>query len=287
MTNLFWCQSGHKMTSKESGKTGKVHKVFAFGLVFLCGVCGISQTMQASNAIIVGSVRVQMLSSSLVRLESVGAEGFEDRNTFHVVNRNWPGTTYSSNLVSGTVVITTPGYVVYVPQAATSLTGAYVTSPSGQVLYQFNGTLNNSVWLPGPSDNPTVLSFADTPRLVPPPGGVVPVPAGAPFASASGWDTNNDAPDIYVFVPNGSYTQMRSDFLKLTGPTEMVPLYALGAFDSRYYDYSEATALQEIADNRARQLPLDVMVIDTGWRQNASTGYKPNVKLFPDMARFI
>jgi hypothetical protein len=274
------------MTGKESTMTDKFLKIIAFGL-FLGGVCGISQTTQASNAIIVGSVRVQMLSSSLVRLESAGAEGFEDRNTFHVVNRNWPGTIYSSNLVSGTVVITTPGYVVHVPQAATSLTGAYVTSASGQVLYRFNGTLNNSVWLPGPSDNPTVLSFADTPRLIPPPGGVVPVPAGALFSSSSGWDTNNDAPDIYLFVPNGSYTRMRCDFLKLTGPTEMVPLYALGAFDSRYYDYSEATALQEIADNRSRQIPQDVMVIDTGWRQNASTGYKPNAKLFPDMARFI
>jgi len=229
---------------------------------------------------------VQLLSGSLVRLESAGAEGFEDRNTFHVVNRNWPGTPYSSNLVSGMVVITTPGYVVYVPQGATSLTGAYVTSPSGQVLYQFNGTLNNSVWLPGPSDNPTVLSFADTPRLIPPPGGVVPAPAGSPLIATSGWDTNNDAPDIYVFVPNGSYSQMRSDFLKLTGPTEMVPLYAFGLFDSRYYSYSEATALQEIADNRSRQIPQDVMVIDTGWRQGASTGYQPNTSLFPNLPRF-
>src|SRR5271156_3368180 len=98
--------------------------VLAFSLLAMGGVCGISPKLLASNAVVVGTVRVQMLSSSLVRLESVGAEGFEDRNTFHVVNRNWPGTIYSSNLLSGTVVITTPGYVVHVPQAATSLTGA-------------------------------------------------------------------------------------------------------------------------------------------------------------------
>ncbi len=80
---------------------------------------------------------------------------------------------------------------------------------------------------------------------------------------------------------------MRSDFLKLTGPTEMLPLYAFGLFDSRYYNYSEATALQEIADNRSRQIPQDVMVIDTGWRQGASTGYQPNTSLFPDLPRFF
>ncbi len=197
------------------------------------GVCGISPKLLAGNAVVVGSVRVQMLSSSLVRLESVGAEGFEDRNTFHVVSRNWPGTTYTSNLVSGEVVVSTAQYIVHVPQETASLAGTYVTSPTGQVLYRFDGVLTNSVWLPGPADKPAVLFFSDTPRLIPPPGGVVPTPSGSPFASASGWDTNNDAPDIYVFVPNGSYTQMRSDFLKLTGPTEMVPLYALGAFDSR------------------------------------------------------
>ena len=86
--NLFWYQPGHKMTGKESAMTGKFLKIIAFSLLAVGGVCGINQTMQASNAIIVGSVRVQMLSSSLVRLESAGAEGFEDRNTFHVVNRN-------------------------------------------------------------------------------------------------------------------------------------------------------------------------------------------------------
>jgi hypothetical protein len=285
-SNPIWFRRDHKQTRESRSLFRKHITALVFGLAALGCICGISRTTLASNAVVVGSVRVQMLSSTLVRLESAGAEGFEDRNTFHVVNRNWPGTSYSSNLVSGMVVITTPGYVVYVPQGAASLTGTYITSSAGQVLYQFNGALNNSVWLPGPSDNPTVLYFADTPRLIPPPGGVVPVPAGAPFASSSGWDTNNDAPDMYVFVPNGSYARMRADFLKLTGPTEMVPLYAFGLWDSRYYSYSEATALQEIADNRSRQIPQDVMVIDTGWRQGASTGYQPNTSLFPNLPRF-
>ncbi len=190
------------MTKSHPFKTNLV--ALALGLAGMGCVCGIGPELLAGNAVVVGSVRVQMLSSSLVRLESAGAEGFEDRITFHVVNRIWPGTAYSSNVVSGMVVITTPGYAVYVPQGATSLTGAHVSSPTGQVLYQYTGTLTNNVWLPGPSDNPMVLSFADTPRLIPPPRGVVPVPAGgSPFASTSGWDTNNDAPDIYVFVPNG------------------------------------------------------------------------------------
>ena len=73
-----------------------------------------------------------------------------------------PGTSYSSNQISGEVVITTSNYIVHVSLNARSLVGSYVTSPSGQILYKFDSALNNSVWLPGPAENPAVLSFADT-----------------------------------------------------------------------------------------------------------------------------
>ena len=241
----------------------------------------------AGNNIIIGSVRVQILSASLVRLESIGPEGFEDRATFHVKNRNWPGTSYTSNLVSGEVVIGTSHYTVHVPQDANSLDGAYVTAPTGAILYQFNGDLTNSVWLPGPISDPEVLSFADTPRLIPPSWGLTQAPRGGALPQSGGWDTNNDAPDVYVFIPNGNYHQLRQDFLQLTGPTEMAPLYALGAFDSRWYNYGETTALAQIQSYRSRLIPLDVLVCDTGWRQGASTGYEPNASLFPDLPRFF
>ncbi|MEI9864798.1 MAG: hypothetical protein WDN00_09640 [Limisphaerales bacterium] len=140
----------------------------------------ISPKLLASDDVIIGQIRVQVLSSSLVRLELKGAKGFEDRNTFHVVDRNWPGTPYASNLVAGEVVINTAQYAVHVPQAAASLNGTYVTSPAGSVLYRFDGTLTSSAWLPGPADNPMVFPLADAPRLIPPPGGLVPAPAGTP-----------------------------------------------------------------------------------------------------------
>jgi len=98
---------------------------------------------------------------------------------------------------------------------------------------------------------------------------------------------SNDAQDIYVFLPSGNYFTLRKDFLKLTGPTELPPLFMFGAFDSRWYDYSEATALKQIDDYRTRKIPLDVLVVDTGWRAGASTGYQPNTNLFPDVARFL
>ncbi|HTQ52491.1 MAG TPA: TIM-barrel domain-containing protein [Candidatus Acidoferrales bacterium] len=253
----------------------------------LCACLVIAQTGIAepgSADVVVGKVRVQLLSGSLVRLELRGPEGFENRSTFHVVNREWPGTAFATNTDAGNVVIRAANFTVRVPQNAMSLDGAQVEDASGQLLYAYDGKLENNRWLPGPADNPRVWWFADTPRIVPPPWGLTPPPH--PMADG-GWDLNNDAPDIYVFVPDGDYRRLRSDFLKLTGPAEMLPLFALGAFDSRWFDYSEATALQQIDDYRAHRIPLDVLVVDTGWRRNASTGYQPNTNLFPNVERFF
>ena len=271
---------------RDKRRSFKRLKIPVLGLL-VAGFGSIVSPLLASDSVITGSVRVQMLSDSLVRLEAKGIKGFEDRHTFHVANRDWPGTPYTTNVAGAEIVISTRNYVVHVLKGATSLSDTYVTSPKGKVLYRFDGTLNNSVWLPGPSAHPGVLAFADAPRLIPPTTGLTPGGPTGPFPQTSGWDINNDAPDIYVFVPSGSYQQLRKDFLRLTGPTEMVPLYALGSWDSRWYDYNEAAALAQVDEYRARHIPLDVLVCDTGWRQGASTGYQPNTNLFPDLPRFF
>ena len=240
---------------------------------------------------VTGNVRVQFLSDSLVRIELKGPEGFENRKTFHVLNRDWPGAAFTTANAGTNMLLRTAGHVVLVPQNAQSLDGVRVESLDGRTLYAYDGQLENSRWLPGPAEKPAAWTFADTPRLVPPPWGLTPPPqkpdARSQPPTDGGWDLGNNAPDVYVFLPGGDYRRLRNDFLKLTGPTEMMPLYAFGAFDSRWYDYSETTALQQADDYRARHLPLDVLVVDTGWRAGASTGYRPNTNLFPNLPRFF
>jgi hypothetical protein len=231
-----------------------------------------------------GNVRVELLSDALLRLELKGPSGFEDRPTFHIANRDWPGTAFSTETNSGIVEIRSGRYTVRVPDRASSLEGVRVLSPDGSPLYQWDGRLDNSKWLPSPAEKPRAWWFADAPRLVPPSWGLTPPPNPMPNA---GWDLSNDAPDVYLFIPQGDYQRLRRDFLNLTGPTEMPPLYLFGAFDSRWYDYSETTALRQVEDYRVRKIPLDVLVIDTGWRANASTGYRANTNLFPDLPRFF
>ena len=57
---------------------------------FIC--FGIFSGILAQDEFIVGNVRVQLLSPTLVRLEQKGPKGFEDRKTYTVLNREWPGT---------------------------------------------------------------------------------------------------------------------------------------------------------------------------------------------------
>ena len=255
----------------------------AAGLLVLAALLSAARAFAVQQNITVGNVRVQMLSGSLVRIELKGPENFEDRNTFHIMNRNWSGTAFAVTTNSGISEIRTANYTVHVPNA-TSLDGITVTSPDGTELYRYDGDLENSKFLPAPGDNPQVWSFADAPRIIPPKWGLTPPPSPT---TNGGWDLGNDAPDIYIFIPRGDYRQLRSDFLRLTGPSEMPPLFTFGAWDSRWYDYSETTALKQIDDYRIHKIPLDNLVVDTGWRQNASTGYQPNTNLFPDVARFL
>jgi hypothetical protein len=249
------------------------------------------------------NIRIQFISDSLVRVELRGPNGFEDRSTFHIADRSGPGAHWKGVVwdTNGVLELKTAGYSVWIPVVkATTIAGAgethtfrlpntllglAVASANGdKILYYYAGGLTNNAWLPAPSEHPQVWSFADTPRLVPPKWGLTPPPKPMPNG---GWDLGNNAPDVYVFIPHGDYFQLRRDFLKLTGPAEMPPLYTFGAWDSRWYDYSEATALKQIDDYRARNIPLDNLVIDTGWRQGASTGYQPNTNLFPNLTRFF
>lgn len=71
----------------------------------------------------------------------------------------------------------------------------------------------------------------------------------------------------------------------------MVNLQTLGYWDSRYYEYTSETALQQIQDYVDRGYSIDILVIDTDWRDHTTglngVGYDINTNLFPDMAGFL
>jgi len=233
---------------------------------------------------VVGRIRVEFLSPTLVRLEVRGPNGFENRNTFTVVKRpkSLPGVERSN---AGGATVSRGEISVNIPNPD-SLTGVTV-SKNGKVVYECDGGAPPVAFLPGPVNLPDAIPIADWPRIVPPKWGASAPPANnQDHPDTSGWDLSNQAFDVYVFIPT-SYAQFRKEFLDLTGPTELPPLYAFGLWHSRYHPYSEQEALDVIDKYRALDIPLDNFVVDTDWRVGASDGYAVNKKLFPDMARFL
>ena len=238
----------------------------------------------------VGKVRIQILSPHLVRLEQQGPLGFEDRKTFTVVNRELEKVKVKIEQIQDRVLLQSPYFSVVALNNATSLSQIIIFDGMGRSLYHNDGTIPKNGYLPAPGSVKDSWVLSDSPRLVPPVWGATPAPKnGDPvLAASSGWDTRNDAPDLYVFLPGeGGYSQLRKDFLDLTGPVPKPPLFALGFIDSRWFPYTEKQALDSIDTYRAKGIPMDTFVVDTDWRINGSAGYDVETKDFPDMPRFI
>lgn len=237
------------------------------------------------SEIIEGNVRVQLLSDNLVRIEQKTAEGFEDRASYYVLNRtDWHSVKYDMHDDGEYLVISTANYTVKIKKDAGDIYDAGVFAPDGSRLWNYAGETSPNIYLPSPSDALDVWYFSDSPRIIPSEYGY----ESYVDQYLQGWDFSSTAPDFYVFIPDGNYKTFCKDYTSLTGKSEMVQLTTLGYWDSRWYAYSSETALQQIEDYREKGYSIDVLVIDTDWRDSSGgVGYEINKNLFPDMAGFL
>ena len=263
----------------------KVRLVWLAAIFLATTLCRAGET----TVFVSKTIRIQVLSPTLVRIEGAGPKGFEDRPTFIVANRDWPSA--KSQMFKpkhGNYRIRIGKFSVVFPPGARSIQEVKVLDDRGKLAYSAPQQLATSQFFPAPSHFPSAYSIADSPRLIPPKWGAAPAPDGASFPSTSGWDTTNPAPDVYVFLNSGGgYRQFIADYLKLTGPIELPPLFAFGLIDSRYHPYTQAQAVAVVDKYREHGFPLDMFVLDTDWRQGASKGYAVNTKLWPDLGQFI
>jgi len=246
--------------------------------------------------IVNGKVRITPLSDTVVRLEEKGPNGFEDRETYYVLGREDFETPDSDCATVGEeIVITAGNYRVHISAAATTLEGAYVTDEEGATLYRYNGVSLPNTYLPSPSDDLRGWYFSDNPRIVP---GEYGYSVLDEELELNGWDFENEAPDVYVFVPE-NYTNFCEDYVTLTGKSNLVDMKTLGFWDSRWYVYDDETALQQIKDYLDKGYSIDMLTIDTNWRKGdvnqypgmdpsvGGMGYEIDEGLFPNMAKFL
>lgn len=233
-----------------------------------------------------GETRIQLLSDSLVRIENKAFSEFEDRATYTVQNRSGRGekVAYQTQKTDTGYEIATANYTVVIPEGSKA-EGMYIANSDGETVYKYMGDTGSNVWLPSPSDELSSWYFTDSPRVIPSEHGYSPTDEYMPV---QGWEFEEDVSDIYVFLPNGDYKTFTSDFVSLTGQSEMITLKSFGFWDSRYYAYNETTALEQISNYIDKGYSIDVFVVDTDWRSTSGGwGYDINTSLYPDMAGFI
>lgn len=251
-------------------------------LCFLLATC-VSSPSLTGKFYIVGDVRVQVLSETLVRIEQKGPQGFTDAVTYHVTDRIWPGATMIVEIDGDYVHVGTSTYTVNIPNGAKTLDGVTVTTQGGDVLWRFSGLPSAEIPLPPPGNTPLAWGMADNPRVIVPSWGYTPARSFG-INQYNGWNPHNQAQDMYIFVSGGDPFQLRRDFLKLTGRPELVPLKTLGLWHSRYFNYRDYEILDHIDEYRSHGYPLDYFVIDTDWRSTEGgfgTGYDINTNSFP------
>ena len=117
-------------------------------LLLAVGATHVGAAMQPGASVIVGNIRVQALSESLLRVEAKGPKGFEDRTTFMVTNRNWTGIPITKK-ADGTLV--TASWEASVDAGSDgSKPSIVVTSHAGKVLYNSSADKPTSAKPDGP-----------------------------------------------------------------------------------------------------------------------------------------
>jgi hypothetical protein len=148
---------------------------------------------------IVGDVRVQFLSSTLVRLEQRGPRGFEDRKTFTVVKRPRAASGVERAQSGSSTILTFRNLEVEIPNPK-SLKGITVRR-GHELLYTCDGEIPPTSFFPAPASKTPSIAIADNPRIVPPKWGASAAPRGSrTHKDNSGWDLSNHSLDIYVFL---------------------------------------------------------------------------------------
>ncbi len=227
---------------------------------------------------IFGQIRLQVLNNNVVRAEQSVNGKFFDEDSFLIPNRNelCCDNAHSAVTADGIVV---GDYTFCLPSDVNALTDIKVYK-QGKIVYTCR-SLDNSGELPALGETPEVYAVADNPRII--------VPQGGYSANRKGeYEIDENAQDIYLILCGGDFKLLRKLYSVLTGRCQMPRLSTLGAWNSKYYPYTDKEALQVLADYDSHDYPLDNLVIDTDWRTDANGwGYDVNTDLFPDMQGFI
>lgn len=253
-------------------------------------------------AVVAGpTYRITVLTDGLVRLEHATDGVFEDRASTFALNRDLPVPDFRVvESDSHVEVITDRLHLVY-DRRPFSTSGLSVAVLGGISTY-------HSVWRYGEEDSAGLGGTARTLDLA---DGAIPLEPGVVSRQGyavlddsrsmvfddEGWVAPRDGArtDLYVFAYGHDYRDALAAFHAVSGPTPLLPRFALGNWWSRFHRYTSESyaALLDRFDDEG--LPFSVAVIDMDWHLtdidpalgSGWTGYTWNRELFPDPAAFL
>ncbi|KAA8817078.1 alpha-glucosidase [Bifidobacterium callitrichos] len=258
--------------------------------------------------------RITMITASLVRFEWSDDGVFEDRPTQTVLNRDLgEDVRYTLTERDGRVIIDTDSLYITYDRRPFSKEGLSVVV-KGVSDTQFN------TWHYGDAQSGNLKGTA---RTLDEADGEIPLGDGV--ISRDGWAVIDDSKsniiveadevdgkrnpfgswveprtngetDLYFFGYGHRYIEAVHDFYRLTGPTPLLPRWALGNWWSRYYRYTQESYLNLMDRFKREGIPFTTSVIDMDWHLvddvdpkygSGWTGYTWNRKLFPDPPAFL
>lgn len=270
--------------------------------------------MRADSTIVGDRWRIGLLTDSLVRFEWSDSGVFENRPTQTVLNRDFDEPVqYTVTERDGRIIIDTAALYITYDKQPFSKEGLSVVV-KGVPDTQFN------TWHYGDEQRGNLKGTA---RTLDEANGAIPLGDGVisrdgwaviddsasniiveadeingkhnPFGS---WVTPRDTAetDLYFFGYGHRYIEAVHDFYRLTGPTPLLPRWALSNWWSRYYRYTQDGYLQLMDRFKRAGLPFTTSVIDMDWHRvddvdpkygSGWTGYSWNRTLFPDPPQFL
>lgn len=104
--------------------------------------------------------------------------------------------------------------------------------------------------------------------------------------------------DYYVFAYGKNYRETMNAFYSISGPTPIVPRFALGVWWSRYHAYTQKEYLDLMDRFIKEEIPITVATVDMDWhwvdikkhfgtKESGWTGYSWDTTLFPDYRQFL
>ncbi|MGP7959221.1 TIM-barrel domain-containing protein [Sanguibacter sp. A247] len=263
------------------------------------------------GAVVAGDTwRITVLTDALVRIEHAPDGHVEDRASAFALHRDLPVADFTVHDTGTHVEIVTARLRLTYDKGPLTTSGLSVEALGGLTAYE-------SVWRPEQprwdreGNSAGLVRLAGTARTLDTADGAVELEdgvvsqtgvvalddSGTLLLTDDGWVAPRPAgaTDLYVFAYGHDYRGAVRDLYRVSGPTPLLPRFALGSWWSRYFPYT-ADGYRELMERfTAEGIPFSVSVIDMDWHVvdvparfgSGWTGYSWNRDLFPDPPAFL